>query len=107
MAWAVMWQINLTPLRASGNHEKLTAISAQIPHTTGLNLGGFVFLFQSVAVAANVDRCRTMQEPVEGGRGHDGIPGKDLVPIGESFVASQDDGLLFLITLTNGIGRAI
>jgi len=44
-----------------------------------------------------------MQEPVESGRGHDGIAGKDLVPIGEGFVAGQDDGLALFVAFADGL----
>ena len=64
---------------------------------------GFAFFLEPVAVTADVDYGGTMQEPVESGRGHDGIAGKDLVPIGEGFVAGENDGLLLLVAFTDGL----
>lgn len=44
-----------------------------------------------------------MQEPVERSRGHDDVPGEDLAPVGEGFVAGQDDGLTFFIAFADGL----
>ena len=44
-----------------------------------------------------------MQFPVEGGRSHDGITGKDLAPIGEGLVAGEHDGLMFFVALADGL----
>ena len=44
-----------------------------------------------------------MQQAIEGGRGHDGVAGEDLAPIGEGLVAGQDDRLSPLVALADDL----
>lgn len=44
-----------------------------------------------------------MQQAVQSGRSHDDITGKDLAPVREGLVAGEDDGLLFLVALADGL----
>jgi len=44
-----------------------------------------------------------VQEPVQGGAGHDRVIGKDLAPVGEGLVAGEDDGLAVFVALANDL----
>jgi len=55
----------------------------------GLSRFGLTFLLQAVAIAADVDHRGAMQQAVQRSRGHDGIAGKDLAPIGEGLIVSS------------------
>jgi len=46
-------------------------------------------LFETIAVAPDVDDPGVMQEPVEDGRSDDGIA-KELLPVAEAFVRGDD-----------------
>ena len=50
---------------------------------------------ETIRVAFDVDRRRVMEDPVEDGRGDHRVP-KDLVPLTEAPVRSQDQGSLFV-----------
>lgn len=65
---------------------------------TDRGVAGLSFLLETVAVSTDVDDGGAVKEPIEGRRGHDRVAGEDVAPIGEGFVACDDDGLLLLIT---------
>ena len=46
-------------------------------------------LFETIAVAPDVDDPGVMQEPVEDGRGNDGVT-EELLPVAEAFVRGDD-----------------
>jgi len=89
----------LTPLA------KNEAVRARLFFSDHLLGCGFrlALFFQSVAVAADVDDGGAMEQAVQSSRSHDGIAGEDLVPVGEGFVAGENDGLLFFVTFTDGL----
>jgi len=64
---------------------------------------GLAFLFEPVAVAADVDHGAAMQQPVESGGGHDGVAGEDVAPVRKGLVAGEDDGLLHLVAFADGL----
>lgn len=64
---------------------------------------GQAFFFQPVAVATDVQHGGAMEETIEGGRGHDGIIGKDLRPVGKGLVACEDDRLALFIAFADGL----
>jgi len=61
------------------------------------------FFLEPVAVAADVDDGRSMQQPVERSGGHDGIIREDLPLVGEGFVTGEDDGLALFIAFADGL----
>jgi hypothetical protein len=56
-----------------------------------------------VAVSADVDDGGSVKQAVERGGGHDGVVGEDLAPVGEGFIAGEDDGLAFLVAFAYGL----
>lgn len=60
---------------------------------SGGGVFGLSFLFEPVAVAADVDDGGPVEQAIKRGGGHDGVVGEDLAPVGEGFVAGQDDGV--------------
>ncbi len=44
-----------------------------------------------------------MEQAVECGRGHDGVAGEDLPPVGEAFIAGQNDRLPLLVAFADGL----
>ncbi len=64
---------------------------------------GLSFLFEPVAVAADVDDGGPVKQAVQRGGGHDRVAGEDLAPVGEGLVAGQDDGLLLFVAFADGL----
>ncbi len=77
----------------------------------GVLRAGLAAFAQAVGVAADVDDGGLVQEPVEGGAGHDGVAGEDLGPVGEGFVGGEHDGPAGVVALGDdleqqrGLGR--
>ena len=65
----------------------------------------FLAFFQAVRVALDVDNGAMMQYPIQNGGG-DGDIGKDLVPLGESFVGGKN-GRGFLIPSGNELKEEV
>ena len=56
----------------------------------GAEEAGVPFLPEPVALAADVEHVAVVQQPVQDGRGDDGVAEK-LAPLAEALVGSQDD----------------
>src|SRR5687768_13747345 len=50
-------------------------------------------------LAPNIDDGAAMQQPVQCGGSHDGVTGKDLGPVAESFIRGEDDGAVVVVAL--------
>jgi hypothetical protein len=60
-------------------------------------------VFEAVAVAFDVDDGGAVEETIEGGAGHDGIGGEDVAPVGEGFVAGEDDGVVGFVAFADDL----
>ena len=55
----------------------------------------FLAFFEAVRLAFNVNNGAVMQDAIQDGGG-DGDIGKDVVPLGEGLIGSEDGGGLFI-----------
>ena len=55
----------------------------------------FLAFLETVRFAPDVDHSAVMQDTIEDGRG-DGDVGKDLIPLGEGLIGSEDGGSLLI-----------
>lgn len=60
---------------------------------------------ETVALAADRDRCGAMEQPVQK-RGRERRVGEDLIPLPEVLVACEDDRLLQLVALVHELEQA-
>ncbi len=78
-------------------------MSVQLPvkYAQGIQsrAGGLPFFFEAKALPTNIDDGAAMEQPVQCGRSHDGVAGKDFGPVAESFVRGEDDGAVVIIAL--------
>ena len=51
----------------------------------------------------DIDDGGAVEQAVEGGRGHDGIAGEDLAPLGEGLVAGEADRLFAFVALADDL----